>query len=97
MNPPTAHNIDVICLHAFSRPCRSTDLPIHRAVTLLPDEGDPKIRNLEFGSSSVDVKNPNQSDASRSAHATAKIMAVPVPDAQPQAASSGCKCSCTVS
>lgn len=68
-------------------------------MTLVPHVGEPKIRNLELGSSNVDVKNKDQSDASRAAHATAEIMAEPPlgPDGQPQPQPAGCKCACTVS
>lgn len=65
----------------------------------MPHVGEPKIRNLELGSSDIEVKNKNQSAASRAAHVTAKIMAAPPlgPDGQPQAKPAGCKCACTVS
>lgn len=68
-------------------------------VTLVPHVGDPKIRNLELGSSEIEVKKPSQSAASRAAHVTAKIMAVPPlgPDGQSQAQPPGCKCACTIS
>lgn len=66
-----------------------------RAVTLVPHVGEPKIRNLELGNSKVSVADANHSDASRAAHATAKIMAV-TPEGMPSAPA-GCKCACTVS
>lgn len=68
-------------------------------VTLVPHVGDPKIRNLELGTDSIEVKNAGQSAASRAAHVTAKIMGVPPvgPDGQPQNQPVGCKCACTVS
>eukprot|EP00903_Cladosiphon_okamuranus_P015430 g14252.t1 len=68
-------------------------------LTLVPHVGEPKIRNLELGSSNVEVKNKNQSAASRAAHETAKIMAAPLlgADGQPQVKPAGCKCTCTVS
>ncbi|CAN0013869.1 unnamed protein product [Ectocarpus sp. 13 AM-2016] len=39
------------------------------AMTLVPHVGDPKIRNLGLGNSKISVTDPNQSDASRAAHA----------------------------
>ncbi|CAN0062357.1 unnamed protein product [Ectocarpus sp. 6 AP-2014] len=63
------------------------------AMTLVPHVGDPKIRNLELGNSKISVTNPNQSDASRAAHACAKTLAIP-PAGVPVAKTG---CSCTVS
>lgn len=76
-------------------PVPSLPRPINRAVTLVPHVGEPKIRNLELGNSKISVTNANQSNASRAAHATAKITGAP-PAGMP-AASPGCKCACTVS
>eukprot|EP00903_Cladosiphon_okamuranus_P015421 g14244.t1 len=58
------------------------------AMTLVPHMGDPKIRNLELGNSKISVTDANHSDASRAAHATAKIMGV-TPEGMPTA-SPGC-------
>lgn len=65
-------------------------------VTLVPQIGTPKIRNLELGNSKIDVKNADQSLASKSAHASAKIMGVP-PGGAGVTTSPGCSCSCSVS
>eukprot|EP00904_Undaria_pinnatifida_P002914 jgi/Undpi1/12623/HiC_scaffold_6.g02291.m1 len=46
------------------------------SLTLIPHVGDPKIRNLELGNSGIKVKNPQQSDASRSAYQTAMALGV---------------------
>lgn len=46
------------------------------AVTLVPEgTAAPKVRNLQFGDTSIELKNKEHSHASRNAHATATMMA----------------------
>lgn len=59
-------------------------------MTLVPHLGDPKIRNLGLGDSNVNVTDANHSNASKAAHATAKIMGV-LP-ASVHAPKKGCTC-----
>lgn len=48
----------------------------HHTVTLVPQSGSPKLRNLALGDSSVPIKKSDHSEASKAAHATASIMGV---------------------
>ncbi|CAM9546634.1 unnamed protein product [Ascophyllum nodosum] len=57
------------------------------SLTLVPQIGTPTIRNLQLGDSKVDVLGSNESPASQSAHATAKLMEVP-PEGIPKEAPS---------
>ncbi|CBJ29947.1 conserved unknown protein [Ectocarpus siliculosus] len=49
----------------------------HVTLTLVGEKGDPKVRNLQFGNSSVGLKNREHSEASEAAHAAAEVMGVP--------------------
>lgn len=45
-------------------------------VTLVPEgNAAPKVRNLQFGDTSINLKNKEHSHASKNAHATATLMA----------------------
>lgn len=58
-------------------PCAFSFLVVRTgAVTLVPEGSDaPKVRNLQFGDTSIDLKNKEHSHASKHAHATATLMA----------------------
>eukprot|EP00904_Undaria_pinnatifida_P002913 jgi/Undpi1/12622/HiC_scaffold_6.g02290.m1 len=66
-------------------------------LTLIAHDDKPKLRNLELGNSKIDVKNPNQSAASKSAYATAEIVGVPPGQEGGGKKSGGCKCQCSIS
>ena len=68
------------------------------AVTLVPQIGTPRVRNLQFGNPKVSVQNSDQSPASQSANATAKVIGVPpegIPTATPGGPDDWCCCTVT--
>ncbi|CAM9546491.1 unnamed protein product [Ascophyllum nodosum] len=66
--------------------------------TLVPQIGTPRVRNLQFGNPKVSVQNSDQSPASQSANATAKVIGVPpegIPTATPGGPDDWCCCTVT--